>query len=125
MRTLYRIAAPTILFASSLVPLMASAQAGSVNPRLIQYYGDTIIWAINFVVAPVLMAIAFIFFLWGVFKYFILGAESDTERATGRQFILWGIIAFVIITSLWGLVAVVGNTFGLYAGGRAPPYPTL
>lgn len=125
MRTLYRIAAPTILFASSLVPLMASAQAGSVNPRLIQYYGDTIIWAINFVVAPVLMAIAFIFFMWGVFKYFILGAESDTERATGRQFILWGIIAFVIITSLWGLVAVVGNTFGLYAGGRAPPYPTL
>lgn len=96
-----------------------------INEQYLQGYKTSIIGIINNLVAPVLLAIAFIFFLFGVYRYFILGATNDTERATGRQFILWGIIGFVVIFSLWGLVAIVRSTFGLTAGGGAPPYPTL
>ncbi|MHB8660720.1 MAG: pilin [Minisyncoccota bacterium] len=99
--------------------------SGGINTYYLQGYSASIINIINGLVAPVLLAIAFIFFLWGVYKYFIFGATNDTERATGRQFVLWSIIGFVVIFSIWGLVGVVGSTFGLSPGGYAPPYPTL
>jgi len=115
-----------VLGASLCAPLLAFAQAGAVNQQWAQYYRDTIVWGVNFVLVPVLMAIAFIVFLWGVYKYFILGADSDTERATGRQFVLWGVLGFVIITSVWGLVNIVGQTLiPTTAGSTHPNYPTL
>ena len=96
-----------------------------INAYYLQGYATSIVNIINGLIAPVLLALAFIFFLFGVYRYFFLGATSDTERETGRQFILWSVIGFVVIFSLWGLVAIVGSTFGLTAGGSAPPYPTL
>ena len=96
-----------------------------INTFYLLGYKNSIVFIINSLVAPVLLAIAFIFFLFGVYRYFILGATNDTSRETGRQFILWSVIGFVVIFSLWGLVAIVGSTFGLPAGGSAPPYPTL
>lgn len=98
---------------------------GGINAYYLQGYATAIVNIINSLVAPVLLAIAFMFFLFGVYRYFILGATSDTARETGRVFILWSIIGFVVIFSIWGLVAVVGSTFGLTSGGSAPPYPTL
>lgn len=92
----------------------------------LQLYSAKIIYAINFYFAPALMAIAFITFLWGVYKYFILGAANDTERETGRQFVLWGIIGFAVIVSVWGLVFLVSGTlFGIAPIGGVPGYPTL
>ncbi len=91
--------------------------------KLKQYSGE-IIGFINSFLVPALMAIAFITFLYGVYKYFILGAASDTERAEGRQFVLWGIIGLVVIFSVWGLVFLVSGTLYLVPRG-APSYPLL
>jgi hypothetical protein len=88
-------------------------------------YYDDITYVINDLLVPVLLAIAFIVFLYGVYKYFILGADNDTELETGRKFALYGIIGFVIIVSLWGIVWIVIDTFSLAPGGGAPPTPTL
>lgn len=96
-----------------------------INALYLLGYKNSIVFIINGLVAPVLLAIAFISFLFGVYRYFILGATDETARRTGRQFILWSILGFVVIFSLWGLVAVVGSTFGLSPGGDAPPYPRL
>ena len=96
-----------------------------MNLGILQAYTGNILYIINAFLVPVLIAIAFITFLWGVYKYFILGATNDTERQTGRQFVLWGIIGFIVILSVWGLVAIVGGSFGLAPGGGAPPYPKL
>ena len=84
---------------------------------------STILFIINFVLVPVLFAVAFIVFLWGVFLKYIY-SHGDPEKTTeGHKLILWGIIGFVVMISLWGLVNVVANTFGL-AGFVAPPPPT-
>lgn len=74
---------------------------------------------------PLLFALAFVTFIWGIFKYFFYGADNEEEIKKGKSFVMWGIIGFVIIFSVWGIVAVVGNTFQLNAGGSAPVYPTL
>ncbi len=72
------------------------------------------------------MAIAFIVFLWGIFKYFIWGAENESEKAEGRKFAMWGIIGFVIIMSVWGIVNIVKDTLvPTTAGSTRPNYPTL
>lgn len=96
-----------------------------VNPYYLQEYACSIISVINGLLVPVLFAIAFIVFLWGVYKYFIFGAANETEREEGKKFVLWGVIGFVVILSVWGLVGLVGSTFGLMPGGTAPQYPTL
>ena len=100
--------------------------SGGVNQQWAIYYRDTIVWAVNWVLVPILMAIAFIVFLWGVYKYFIQGAANEEDRKTGRQFVLWGVIGFVIITSIWGLVNIVKSTvIPSTAGSTRPAYPTL
>jgi hypothetical protein len=82
----------------------------------------TIINVINGVLVPVLFALAFIFFLYGIAKTYIFSAGDEEERKKGHKLVLWGIIAFAIMISIWGLVNVVANTFGLYGIG-APPTP--
>lgn len=100
-----------------------------MNLTIIRSYSDSILFIINFMAVPVLIAIALLTFFWGVYKYFILGAASDDDRASGRQFILWGIIGFAVIVSVWGLVWIVGGTLLGPAGPGlnqlAPPPPTI
>jgi len=102
-----------------------SPSGGGINLNVVEPYSKGIINLINGILVPVLMAIAFITFLWGVFKYFIYGADNETERATGKQFVLWGVIGFVVILSVWGLVAILANVFNLQLGGTAPKPPTF
>jgi hypothetical protein len=115
----------TPLFANAFIPTDYPSTSGGVNVTVVKRYSDSIIDLINTVFVPFLFAVAFIVFLYGVYKHFIWGATDPKARADGTQFVLWGIIGFVAILSVWGLVAIVSNTFGLTAGGTPPPYPTL
>jgi hypothetical protein len=85
---------------------------------------NTIFSLINNVAVPLVFAIAFIVFIWGVFSYFILGADDETKRETGRTYIIYGLIGFFVMLSVWGLVNVLTNTFGLESYSR-PAYPKL
>ena len=83
----------------------------------------TIIYLINSVAVPLLFAIAFIVFLYGVAKAYIFSQGDGEAVKEGHRLILWGVIGFAVMISLWGLVNVVSNTFGL-AGYSAPTPPT-
>ena len=98
-----------------------TSSGGGINLSVITPYSEGIKNVINGVLMPVFMAIAFIVFLWGIFKYFIWGAENDTEKAEGRKFAMWGIIGFVIILSVWGLVNIVTGALAL--PNNNPPRP--
>lgn len=111
------------LLASFSVPFFAVAQSG-INLNAITPYSNGVINFINYILVPILMAVAFIVFLWGIYKYFILGAADEKNREDGRQFALWGIIGFVIILSLWGIVNIFMGTLGLSAT-NAPRFPTI
>jgi hypothetical protein len=84
--------------------------------------GD-ILTIINQVLVPLLFAVAFIVFLYGVAKKYIFSRGDETAVEEGHKLILWGLIGFVVMISLWGLVNVISNTFGL-DGTTAPPLPT-
>ena len=104
---------------------VASAGAGSINTSYLQGYSNSIIGIINGILVPVLMAVAFIVFLYGVFRYFIYNAADSDSHTEGRTFIIYGIVGFVVILSVWGLVGILSGTLGLNPGGHAPQVPTL
>ncbi|HVB19987.1 MAG TPA: pilin [Candidatus Paceibacterota bacterium] len=84
---------------------------------------NNILYLINGVLVPVLFAVAFIVFLYGIAKAYIFSGGDPEKVSQGHKLLLWGIIAFVVMVSIWGLVNVVANTFGL-AGAYAPPTPS-
>jgi len=79
----------------------------------VEYIAIKIIGLINGVAVPLLFAVAFILFLYGVAKTYIFSHGDPDEIKQGHSLILWGIIGFVVMVSLWGLVNIVSNTFGL------------
>lgn len=84
---------------------------------------SNILFIINSVLVPVLFAVAFIVFLYGIAKAYIFSGGDSEKVAEGHRLLLWGLVAFVVMISIWGLVNVVANTFGL-AGSYAPPTPS-
>jgi hypothetical protein len=79
---------------------------------------------INGVLVPLVFAIALIVFLFGVFRFFIAGADNPEKRKNGTSLILYSIIGFAIMVSVWGLVNLVVGTFGFDNTSR-PCLPTF
>ena len=57
---------------------------------------------------PIILALAIVFFLWGVLMYVTKAGE---EKDAARDQMLWGIIAIAVMVSIWGLVGILRNTF--------------
>lgn len=83
-----------------------------------------IIIFINDYLVPLIFAIAFIMFLYGVFRGFIANGGNEAKRTEGRKFVVYGVIGFAIMLSVWGLVNLITNTFGFYSPTR-PALPTF
>jgi len=85
--------------------------------------GSLIINIINNILVPVLFAVAFIVFLYGAFKTFILGANSEEVKEEGKNLMLWGLIGFFVMVSIWGLVNILTGTisFGNTSGPSEVP----
>ncbi len=62
----------------------------------------------NLVIA-LAISLAVIWIIVSVVRYLIAGGEED--RAKGGKAILWGVVGLFVILSIWGLVAILKNTF--------------
>jgi len=69
-------------------------------------------------VIPLLFAVAMVIFIWGVVQFVINGDDTE-KKEKGRTFMIWGIVGLTVMVGVWGLVAVVANTFGI--NGRVLP----
>jgi hypothetical protein len=96
--------------ATFALPLIAAAQA--IN-NLTEAGNFLIEDIINGLLVPLLFAVAFITFLWGVFKAFILGANDEDAKAGGKNLMLYGLIGFFVMLSLWGLVKILTGSVDL------------
>lgn len=104
-----------LLVASYLLPMVALAQdAGSII---------TVINTTLRIILPVLVLLALVFFIIGVLKY-IMSQGDEAARTEARHMMINGIIALFVIVSVWGLVAIINNTFSVGQGG-APIIPGI
>ncbi|MEK7115699.1 MAG: hypothetical protein AAB858_00525 [Patescibacteria group bacterium] len=76
---------------------------------------------INQAVIPLFVALAFVWFLWGIVM-FVKNATDETKRKEGKQFMIWAVIALFVMISVWGLVGVLTNIFDIRVG--LPRFPT-
>jgi len=91
-----------------LTPVLAFAQFGAID---VFFY--RILLFINNILVPLVFAIAFLIFIWGIFRYFIMGGANPEEQKKGRQLMLYGIAGFIIMVTIWGIVNLLARGLGL------------
>ncbi len=69
-------------------------------------------------IIPILLILATVVFLYGVITYLTAGGDEE-KAATGRAYIIWGLIALAAMIAIWGLVLALISTFGV--GGQTIP----
>lgn len=61
-------------------------------------------------VVPVLVALALLYFFWGVAQWILNMADTDKHKE-GKQRMVWGLVALFVIASIGGLIVVLQETF--------------
>jgi len=106
----------SLAFLLVLLPLTAfGAASPEVGGPLSTFLGN-VIGFINRILIPLALAIAFIFLVWGIVKYFVIGGDSDDGKSKGKDLIIYSLVGFVVIFSFYGLVNLL--TGGLGLGGN-------
>lgn len=63
----------------------------------------------NYII-PLIISLGLVYFLWGVSKYVAPGGDDDKIKE-GKNMMIYGIIGLFFMVSVWGLVAIVTQTF--------------
>ncbi len=96
---------PVVAFAQTNSALCATGQLGSWVCKVSQLIAG---------VLPVLIALAVVYFVWGVIS-FVIAADEDA-KTKGRDKIIYGVIGLAVIVAVWGLVGILQSTFGVSQG---------
>jgi hypothetical protein len=90
------------------MPYIAAA-AGATTTKTLKDLIGVVVGYFNIALA-VIMGVAVVMFVFYVVKYFITPNDQRTEAA---QYVLWSLVGFFIIFSMWGLVNILKGTFNL------------
>jgi multisubunit Na+/H+ antiporter MnhE subunit len=102
-----------------LAPSVALAQTTAITDVNSLYYK---LQGISNLIIGLLIAFAVVWIIISVVRFIMASGE---ERAERRSSILWGIVGLAIILSIWGLVAILTNTFAVSNNSITPNnYPT-
>ena len=96
------------------LPVVTSAQladgpdAGPFQDLLIN-----ILTFANDVLIPFIIGLGFLFFVWGMFKYFIMGGANEEAKEQGKSLLIFSTLGFVMIIIFWGVVNLLTDSTGL------------
>lgn len=111
MKKILTLLTPSFLL---MLPLVSSAQiADSGNGGAFQELLINIIVFINEVLIPFIIGIGFLFFVWGMFLYFIMGGADDEKKVKGRSLMIHAIVGFVVIIIFFGVINLLTSSTGL------------
>jgi len=107
IQNMKKIGIGTLALALVILPGVAFGQFGEVNDFL-----DDVSSFINSTLIPLVFALALLMFIWGIFKYFILGGDDEDNREDGKKLMLWSIVGFVVMVSVFGIVNLIAGGLG-------------
>jgi hypothetical protein len=106
-----------------VLPLVTSAQIATAQGGGGQFETllENVLVFTNNILIPFILGIGFLFFVWGVFYYFIAGGANDEKKEKGRSLIIYSILGFVLIIVFWGVINLLADSlFGGDAGELDP-----
>ena len=119
-------ALPALLLAVLILPVVTlAADAPNFAGGKIGDIFKNLITFMNSVLVPFVFALAFLVFIWGMFKAFILGGSDEAKQSEGKALMFYAIIGFVVMVSLWGIVNLLAEGFGLTGNTINDKVPTL
>ena len=97
MKTNSSIVLSLVVFFYALVPVVHAQidPTTGVNSLVIDLIGV----ANNFVILLIIVSV--IVFIWGVLR--VVFSVDDKKRTEGRKYLIYGVIAFAVMSGLWGL----------------------
>jgi hypothetical protein len=74
-------------------------------------FTEVVYWVADFVglLIPVIVAITFLYVLWGMARYWIINGGNEENIAQGKWVLITGVIGLTVIVGMWGLVSLVRN----------------
>jgi len=79
----------------------------------LEHFLQTTIGFINGVLIPFIIGIGFLFFVWGMFQYFIAGGANDDKKEKGKSLMIYATLGFVLIITFWGIINLLTTSSGL------------
>lgn len=109
-KILTKIGITTAGFLSPLAVFAAEKDLDYVIQIIIKYFN---------IAVYLIIGLAIVMFTYNIFRYFILGNDNPSEKKEAGLYVMWSIIGFFVILSMWGLVKIVTNTFDLDSNAPA------
>lgn len=77
--------------------------------------------------APILVSLAVLAFFWYLVLFIWKGGESSEKKTEAVKGMVYAILALFLMVSIWGIIALIGTTFGIGQGGSGivPTVPVL
>ena len=96
-------------FSPALLFLFLFSVPGAVNAATTfkDWVETDITRLVDSYILPLLYAILFLLFIFGMFRYFFTGGEENREQ--GKYFALWSLIAMVAVFAIWGIINILLN----------------
>ena len=60
---------------------------------------------------PIVVSLAILAFLWGIFVYVI--AKDEDAKGRGKNIMIWGVVGIFVMVSVWGLVSFIQTTLDI------------
>jgi hypothetical protein len=91
-----------------LLPFITFAQGSTAQELLV-----TVSLFINHILLPFFFGIAFLFFMINIVRYFIIGGANESDRDKAKRSAFYGIAAFVLLLTIWGIVNIIVQGVGI------------
>lgn len=59
------------------------------------------------IIIPTIFGALFVFFIWKVIDAWVINAGDEQKREAGRNYAIVAVIIFVVMVSVWGIVAML------------------
>jgi hypothetical protein len=70
---------------------------------------DAILGIISLAI-PLIFSIIFLFIVWKIIDAWILNVGDEKKRSEGKNLVVIGVIVFVIMVSIWGVVQLIRSS---------------
>jgi uncharacterized membrane protein len=61
-------------------------------------------------IIPLLMGFAFVYLMWKLIDVWVIHADDANKVEEGRTIVMTGVIAFVVMVSIWGILSLLRHS---------------